>query len=150
MIEEIVIQDKQKWYYTYIALLLSVVKIEPQKLRVRAEYGQNRIHVYFMSTYCKNTIILYLMKWTKSTLDWFGILDPFAEPDRSDIFTDDLNINALVAELTDDCNIFLATFLSLLTFDHFIFTLHSHSCFTCSSISCSLINRNSLKQNKKI
>ena len=88
----------------------------------------------------------YLMKWTKSTLDSFGLLDPFAKPDRSDIFTDDLNINALVAELTDDFNIFLAAFLSLLTRDHLIVTLHSHSCFTCSSISCNLINWNSLKQ----
>ena len=88
------------------------------------------------------------MKWNKSTLDSFDSLDPFAKPDRSDVFTDDFNINALVAELTDDCNIFLATFLSLLTFDHFIFTLHSHSCFTCSSISCSLINWNALKQKK--
>ena len=93
---------------------------------------------------------VYLMKWTKSTLHSLDFLDPFTKPDRSDIFTDNLNINAIVAELTDDFKIFLATFLSLLNFDHLIVTLHSHSCFTCSSIRCSLINWNSLKQNKNI
>ena len=83
-------------------------------------------------------------------LDSFGSLfDPFKKLDRNDIFTDHLNINALVAELTDDFNIFLAAFLSLLTSDHLIVTLHGHSCFTCSSISSAFIKCNSLKKRFK-